>query len=507
MARAGQRAEVAMNSREDVVVVGAGIGGLTAAVCLGAAGLRVRVVESGLRVGGKAGVQLIDGIEVDTGPSLLTLPGVFEEVFALAGQKFDEAVGLTQTQPAFHYCFGDGTELLLQNDLERSVAAVERCFSADAASEFRGYLEHAGRVWRTAAPEFVFAPAPGRGRILELGPRRLFGLTRVDPFGSMERGIARYVRHPHLRDLFRRFATYSGSDVRKAPGTLACIAHVELVLGAYGVRGGLNALACALERAASAVGVEFDLGRRVKEVLVSGSAVSGVSCDDGGRIGAARVVLNVDAGAVRAGLLGDHLRGVCGKAASGPPSMSAYTGIVRARRRTGRSAHTVLFPDDYLQEFVDIFDRGRLPSTPAIYVCALEPAHGRAGWKDDEPLFVMVNAPALSATRTEEPEAAVRERVLRTLVERGQLEPSDRFVWWRSPAGLAREFPGSHGALYGSAFHGLWAAFQRTGGDDTRIQGLHFASGSGHPGGGVPLAALSGRRAAEAVLRRLRRSA
>lgn len=490
-----------MTERVDVAVVGAGIGGLTAAILLGAAGLRVLVIERGSRVGGKAGMQIIDGIEVDTGPSLLTLPGVFEQVFAAAGRDFHRVVELVRPQPAFHYAFADGTDLWLHHDPELSAAAVGHCLSAAAGQEFRDYLAHARAIWEAAAPHFVFAEAPRMGRLLELGPSRWARFTRVDALSRLEQGIGRRVRDPRLRDLFRRFATYSGSDVRQAPGTLACIAHVELVLGAYGVKGGLHALALALEEAARAVGVEFAFRSTVEEVLLERGAVVGVRIDDQVEVRTPHVVLNADADAIGAGLFGDELQRAHGRVPSGASSMSAYTGIVRARRRRGRSAHTVLFPADYSSEFVDIFDHARVPRTPAIYVCALEPAHGRAGWEEDEPLFVMINAPALSAFGAYEPSDAIRTRVLQALLARGQIQAGDEMVWWRTPGDLAREFPGSRGALYGAAFHGPWAAFRRPDNESECVKGLFLASGSAHPGGGVPLAAQSGKQAAAAILR------
>jgi 1-hydroxycarotenoid 3,4-desaturase len=496
-----------VKARVDVVVVGAGIGGLTAAIYLGAAGLGVRVIERGARVGGKAGVQVIDGVEVDTGPSLLTLPGVFEHVFAAAGREFSRAVELLQPTPAFRYVFADGTDLCLDHDLDASLSAVARCLSPRAASELRQYLDRARGIWEVAAPEFVFAPAPRLRTLAGLGPHRLSRFARIDALSSLERGITRTVVDPRLRDVLRRFATYSGSDVRHAPGTMACITHVELALGAFGVRGGLHALAAALEQAARAVGVEFEFGRSVREVRVSGSAAVGVCLEDGNELDASEVVLNADAGALRAGLFGEPIRRIYDRRSVGTPSMSAYTGIIRAKRRKGRSPHTVLFPPDYLQEFVEIFDRGRTPTDPAIYICALEAAHGRRGWAEHEPLFVMINAPAVSSRREPDSAEQVRDGLLRSLVERGQIERADELVWWRTPDDLAREFPGSQGALYGEAFHGPWAAFRRPGSEVSGIDGLYLASGSGHPGGGVPLAAQSGKQAAEAILRERRISA
>ena len=178
--------------------------------------------------------------------------------------------------------------------------------------------------------------------------------------------------------------------------------------------------------------------------------------------------------------------------------MSAWTAVARARRQPARAAHTVFFPVRYEQEFEDIFDRHRMPSDPTVYCCAQEPAHGIRGWADEEPVFVMVNAP--SAGRAVLP-ASFAEPIRRRLVDAEFFTERDGFVWERTPADLAQRFPESDGSLYGAASHGWSAAFRRPPNRVDGVAGLYLASGSAHPGGGVPLAIQSGREAARLALR------
>ena len=217
--------------RDEVLIVGAGIGGLTAALALAARGVPVRVIEAADRAGGKAGVVEVDGVEVETGPSVLTLPEVFGRVFARAGLRLDDVVGLRRLDPGFRYRYADGCVVDVAHDPRHTLANVRSALGPAAEAELAAFLDYSRGIWDAAAPNFVFGPAPTWPAMVALALRRPRALLRADPMRSMAAGIDRHVRDPHLRMLLRRYATYNGSDPRQAPATLNCIAHVELSLG------------------------------------------------------------------------------------------------------------------------------------------------------------------------------------------------------------------------------------------------------------------------------------
>lgn len=485
-------------SREwDVVVVGAGVGGLVAAIRLAATGLSVCVLEAHDRPGGKAGVVVVDGVEADTGPSVLTLPEVFAEVFAVAGTRLEDELELLRPNPAFRYTFADGLELDLFHALEDTLASVERALGGSARHELARYLASTKAIWEAAAPHFVYAEAPRFSSLLGAGLGSLGGTLGIDAWRSLAGAIRAQVSEPHLQQLLLRYATYNGSDARRAPATLGCIAHVELALGGYGVRGGIHELVRALVRVAKRLGVEFRFGCRVARILAERGRVAGVETAGGEHIGAASLVLNADVQA----LVDGTIAGVSGARAPLPTSMSAYSGILRARRVTDapRAAHQVVFPTKYDAEFTSIFDERRTPRDPTVYLCAAEACHARQGWAEHEPVFFMINAPPLAERSAPDPEWTP-ERMLALLRQKGVAEAADEIVWFRTPTDLARQFPGSRGAIYGAASNGMLAAFQRPPNRSSALRGLYFASGSAHPGGGLPLVALSGRQAARALL-------
>ncbi len=478
----------------DAVVIGAGLGGLAAAIRLAAAGVATTVLEAGPRPGGKADVVVIDGVEVDTGPSVLTMPDVLDELFEVSGARRADHVDLIQPEPAFHYHYPDGLSLVVHHELAATLDEIERALGSAARAEFASFMAYSRGIWEVAQPWFVKGPPPSFGTLAS--PRALWALTKIQGHTTFGAAIAARVSHPALRDLLARYATYNGSDPRVAPATLACIAWVELGLGGYGVRGGVHALVRALVARATHLGVRFQLGCPVARVVVERGRAVGVVTAAGEHVAARAVVCNADAAHLAGDLLAQRPRSLRRDAV---PSMSGWVAVLKARRDAGRAPHAVWFPGRYADEFADVFDHDRPPVDPTVYVCAPEKAHARLGWAEHEPLFVMANAPAepLVGPRSDETWRALRAAVLGRLARAGV---EGEVVWERTPTGLASRFPGTRGAIYGASSNAPTAAFQRPPNALADVPGLFLASGSAHPGGGMPLCLLSGKQAAVAAL-------
>lgn len=479
---------------KQVVVIGAGIGGLAAAIRLAAAGHAVTVFDAIPRAGGKAGIAEHDGVTFDTGPSLLTMPEVFDDLFRAAGTSLAAQVRLVDPVPAFRYLWPDGAAVDLHRAPEASVAAVSAALGSQAGAEFERYLAYTKGIWEAANGTFVSGPAPTLGRLLRMGPATLAKFTKIDPMRSMKRAVESLISEPHLRDICLRYATYNGSDPRVAPATLNCIAWVELGLGGWGIEGGLYALVAALEETAKRLGVAFAYGEPVARITRTGRRADGVVLLHGEAVAADAVVVNADAAHLYRALLPEGTR-------SGqllPPSTSGMTVVLRAEAQAKRAPHTVLFPADYGREFSDMFDHNRAPEEPTLYLCAQSLAHARSGWAGQEPVFAMANAPAepLDGETGAEAWVALEARLLKRGIDAGLLAADDAVVWRRSPRELAATFPDTRGALYGAASNDRFAAFRRPSNSAPQLDGLFLASGSAHPGGGLPLCALSGRRAA-----------
>lgn len=482
------------------IVIGAGFGGLASSLALAAKGFDVTVVEAGPRVGGKAGIAEVDGVSFDTGPSTLTLPAVVDAVFAAAGLRREDYVALRQLDHTFRYHFDTGVQLDVFGDLDHTRDSVRETLGPSAARELMEMLSYARTIWETAAPAFVFNDAPSLRTMAS--PAMLLqipGMRHIDPLRSMWDALTARVKTPELQALFARYATYNGSDPRRAPATLHCISWVEMGLGAYGVEGGMHALPLGIAEAARRMGVSFVLGRNVVRIEQHRGSVKAVHLDQGERLAADVIVSNADVHHLFGDLLDDH------KPPRGQISTSGWTAVIRARKSTERAAHNVIFPHDYLGEFRDLFDHERPPTQPTVYVCDQHLAHQRPGWDAHVPLFVMVNAPAMTTddarhNARDEVFDAIRERVMGRLLEHEVIDPDDEVVWQRTPARLAERFPGSFGSIYGMASNAPWSAFLRTPNRVRGVQGLYVATGSAHPGGGVPMCLLSGLLAARSAV-------
>jgi phytoene desaturase len=303
--------------------------------------------------------------------------------------------------------------------------------------------------------------------------------------------------------LFDRYATYNGSDPYRMPATFNLIQHVEYGLGAYTVDGGIHAIPMAMERLAREEGVEFHYGKRVDRIMLDGRTVRGVVTEDG-LMEYEAVVSNVDVLPTYERLLGDTTSRDSHRYRRREPSSSAlvfYWGVDGSFGRL--DVHNILFSPDYREEFQDMFERRRVPRDPTVYIHVMSkhvPEDAPAG---KEAWFTMVNAPSDSGqdwdAEVERTRRVVRERIEGILGI--ELQPLIEVEDVLTPP-LIEERTGSRGgALYGISSNTRMAAFARQRNRSKRYKGLFFAGGGAHPGGGMPLAVLSGKIAADLVVR------
>jgi phytoene desaturase len=453
--------------------VGAGVGGLAAAVRLAALGHAVTVYEAGAAAGGKCGRVVQGEFAWDSGPSLLTLPWVFEALFAQTGRPLADELELLPVEPVTRYRFADGTAFALSADPARSHAALE-AWRPGAGAEWARFMATCASMWR-ASERVLAGPAPWPPRIPPPpGPRPSpLDLIRVKPWWTLRQLARAHTGDPRLRMVVERFATYAGADPRRAPAALAVAGYVEHAWGAWHPRGGLFALVEALVRRLEALGGRLRLGTPVRRIELdrARTRVRGVALD-GGRAPADAVVAAVDVEVVHRRLLGRPMR-VRERSLSGLALMLGLDG-----HTPGLAHHAVTFPADYDAELDDVFVRRRPVRDPTVYTsvpAATDP--GPESW------FVLVNAPAIGDAADW---AAEGERLIDRLGVRDRV----RSRALRTPGDLERETGGVAGAIYGVAPHGRLGTLRRPAPRVRGIRGLWLAGGTVHPGGGLPLVAL-----------------
>ena len=356
---------------QHAVVVGAGIGGLSAAIALASRGVGVTVVDRAPRIGGKMREVAVADRIIDAGPTVLTVRGVFDELFASAGASLDAYVTLDPVEVLARHTWADGSRLDLYRDIDRTADAIGSLASARDAKGYRAFCAYTKRIHENVEGPFMRAQRPTLGTVLrDQGLRGMLALTRIDAMRTLWSSLGDFFRDPRLLQLFGRYATYCGSSPFLAPATLNVIAHVERE-GVWVVRGGMARLAEALHRLAVERGVSFLLGHGVSEVLTRQGRATGVRLEDEATLSADAVVFNGDVGALATGLLGAPAQKAWSVEAGAGRSLSAVTfSVVAKAERFPLVRHNVFFSRDYAREFREITDGDALPSDPTVYVCA-----------------------------------------------------------------------------------------------------------------------------------------
>jgi phytoene desaturase len=477
-----------------VVVVGGGVGGLAVAARLARMRHDVTLLERSGDVGGKLGEWRHDGFSFDTGPSLVTLPATLRDLFLKTGGPLEDVLDLQPLDVLAHYRFPDGTELDVPNDGVRGIAqAFQDTLGGSSGAEWQRFHERAERMWAIARTPFVESPLEGPTALAKLAVRRPVDLWRIAPWRTLRDVSRASFRDPRQRLFLDRYATYSGSDPRRAPAVLSVVPYVEHTFRGWYVAGGLRRIADVIRDRAQERKARIVCGAEVVRISTTNARVDGVVLADGRRIDADVVVSDVDATTLYETLL-PRPRSVRSLARA-TPSLSGFALMLGLRGQTSALRHhTVLFGADYDAEMDAVFGPDARPAQdPTIYISA-PPATAPDG---HEAWFVLVNAARQGGGRGcvdwDAPDVAegYEQRLLDLLAARG-LDVRDRlmFARRRTPADLERETASPGGAIYGTSSNGWRAAFLRPR-NRSPVPGLFLVGGSAHPGGGLPMVLMS----------------
>lgn len=481
-----------------VVIIGSGLGSLSAAIRIAAMGSEVKVFEKNESPGGKLTQFCNYGYRFDKGPSLLTLPNLIDELTEIS--KSDRKFNYKRLKIVTHYFFEDGT--FVKSFADKHLLAKELQLKlGEAPQHVLNYLKRSEFFYNTTADIFLQKSLHQLKNHFSFKTLKgVLNSWRLQLFSSMNTANKKQFKNKKTIQLFNRYATYNGSNPYKAPALLNMIPHLEFNLGAFIPDKGMYAITQHLYDIAKDLGVKFYFNHEVESIELEDNTVKGIKTN-GVFFEGNVVISDADMHVVYEKLLPKKY--LPKKLLAQEKSSSAfifYWGI--SKQFDQLDLHNVFFSDNYEEEFNWLFKKDKPYVDPTVYVnisskyCKDDAPEGCENW------FVMVNAPHnkthQSITYKEELRKNIIAKINRIL--NTDIEPLIQTEEILDPYGIEMQTSSYGGSLYGNSSNNKFSAFLRHANYSSKIKGLYFCGGSVHPGGGIPLSLLSGKIAANLVI-------
>lgn len=483
-----------------IAVVGAGLGGLSAAIRLAKTGFEVELFEQNPVVGGKVSEIYLGDYRFDTGPSVITLINVIKELFDFAEIDIADKLEFVKMNPISRNFFSDGQYFDMFSNIDELKSEFGR-FSRLDPNSIQRYIQKITKIYDLTADIFLHQPLHEYKKLIKAKKfPPLSDFLFIDAFRTMHEANKSYFDDDRIVRIFDRFATYNGSSPYKTPATLNIIAYVELVLGSYYINGGIHQLVKAIHEMAQHVGVKIHLNTKVEEILHDGKRVKGI------RIG--KDVLNYDFVVVNSDVVETFKSLISGfpeitaKFNNIEPSLSGLVfmwGINKTH--PSLSHHNVFYSDDYKNEFVEIFDSMIMPKDPTIYLAITSKTEKNHAPVSAENWFILINMPYINKNMNRNDFDLMRKKVLEKLKKFGyDIESNIEYESLITPFDLQDKYGANKGSIYGISSNNKFSAFKRHPNKSKLLKNLYFAGGSVHPGGGIPLVILSGKHVADLII-------
>ena len=482
-----------------VALIGAGVGGLSAAVRLAHQGYAVDVYEKGAVPGGRCGRLEVGGFTFDTGPTLLLMPEVLEETFAAAGRRLSDYLTLVRCDPNYRVHFRDGSAITLTTELTAMGREIER-IEPGAFERYLAFLAQGRVQYRTSVDRFVGRNFDHLGQFLT--PGNLREVFRVRAHRKMYGEVSRFFRDPRLRAALSFQTMYLGISPYESPAVYGLLPFTELAQGIWYPRGGMYEIPRALERLARELGVVFHYGTPVERIEIANGRASGLRLAGGRRAPADVVLCNADLPWAYRNLIEPSASVLRGADRLKYTSSAYMMYLGTTRRFPGLLHHNVYLGRDYRASFDDIFKRFRVPADPSFYVnvsARTDPAAAPAG-KDN--VYVLVPVPHRHASLDWAVEGPrLRAGVLERLAElgtdlRGAIEVERHWT----PDDYAVELNLERGSAFGLSHNFFQVGPFRPANQDRNVANLFFVGASTQPGTGLPMVMLSARLVTERIV-------
>jgi len=487
-------------SKKHVIVIGSGLGGLSAAISLRQSGYGVTIHEKNDKIGGKLNVLKAQGYTFDLGPSILTLPHIFERLFERSGKRMKDYISMRALRPHWRNFFEDGTVVDLYPEPDR-MAEEARKVGEDPANVKR-FLEYSLRLY-----DLVNAGYFEQGLDTSGDFRRFYGLgnfLKFDLFRTMHGGVKRFLKTRHMQDIFDYFIKYVGSSAYHSPAFMNCLPTIQFRYDLWYVDGGLYGIALGLQRLMDELGVTVKLNSEVAEVRKDGSRVTGIVTKYGQFHGADIIVSNMEVIPAYEKLLHEDEAFMCSLDKFEPACSGLVLELGLDCQYPQLAHHNFLFSGDQKEHFHTVFRKRQLPPDPTIYlVCAsrTDPTVAPPGC---DCLKILPHIPFIDDARplSRADYLAFKERVVDKLERMGLKDLRKHIVFehcW-TPLDIREHYYSNKGSIYGVVSDRFKNLAFKAPKQSTKYPNLFFVGGSVNPGGGMPMVVLCGQNVAKKVV-------
>jgi phytoene desaturase len=482
---------------DSIVVVGAGLGGLSAALHLAGAGRQVTVLEREAVPGGRAGLIRDHGYHFDTGPTVLTMPDLVAQPLNAVGEELSDWVTLRRLDPAYRARFADGSTIHVRATGEAMADEIRTVCGAEDAAGYERFVAYLRRLYRIELPHFIDRNLDSPLQLVGLPLARL---AAMGGFRRLDRKVASFVQDERLRRLFSFQAMYAGLSPARALAIYSVITYMDTVAGVYFPEGGMHAIPRALAAAAAAHGVTVRYNTRVRRLEVSGSRVRAVLTETGERIAADAVVVNADLPTAYHELLTPgHTPWRVKRLRYSPAAVVLHAGSQFTKPDAAH--HTIQFGSAWERTFDEIIDRGEPMSDPSFLLTQPTVSDPSLAPADRHTYYALFPTPNLRTTTTDWRDYP--DHILDTLEKRGY----DGFRDGIECLHVTTPYDWQEQGITAGAPFGAAHTFAQTGPFrpptlDRRIENLVFAGSNTQPGVGVPMVLISGRLAAARIIGR-----
>lgn len=478
-----------------ISIVGAGLGGLSAAISLANKGFEVDLYEQNSKVGGKAGEINESGFRFDSGPSLLTMPFVIKELIDECDEDINDYIKLTKLDIICKYFYTDKTIINAYSDVKKFGEELEQK-TIDNSDSLNKYLEYCKTIYELTGDLFLTKdPSSISTYLNSKALKTFFNIHKIDPFRTINEANSSFFKDKRLVQLFNRYATYNGSNPYLAPATLNIIPHVEYNQGSFIPNGGIYSISKALRKLAEKKGVNIFLNQKVEEIVLNDNEAKGIKVNNVIRY-YDKIISNADVNYTFKILIKNFNSKEASRFTKKDPSFSGlvfYWGINKEFREL--ETHNILFAKNYKQEFDDLFINKTIHSDPTIYIYISSKLNNEDAPKGKENWFVMVNAPHIQNQNWEDEIKNARTNIINKINSflNTNIEQFIEFEKVMSPVDIQNKTGSYRGSIYGISSNDKFAAFMRQSNKSKTVKNLYFCGGSAHPGGGIPLVILSGK--------------